>query len=808
MAESERSLKSLWDDALFRIERAQRFEKARNFHEARAEYFEAAVALRDIRQRERKQRPNPLQKSKGELIAEKQLGIYIGKAEEMQRLEASSPPPEMLETDPRKEEADILLGKAVEQDKQGFSFDAIPTYTKCAELYLQIVKTTKDDELKETCRKQVESIVARVESLKGIKAKPKSKSGGSRENVGVAGESLSKEEIAVLRKASYLCGRKFDPWIPSDAYQTRFKYIDKFEDSDGKLPLSEKQRQSFGGWRRISSLSSKPTITALVSAYSLKQTLITDCSFVSSLAVTANYERQFKKKLITSIIYPQNRHQIPVYNPSGKYVVKLHLNGVPRKVVVDDFLPTRRGDGKLLCSFSNNKNEFWVSILEKAFLKVMGGYDFPGSISTEDLYVLTGWIPERIEFKENMSPGEKTKLFHRIVKGMEFGDCLATTGTRNLPEQHCERLGLVPSHAYAILQTKEVKEGSRLYRFLQLKNPWSHTSWKGKFSDHDTQNWTPHLRRVMNFDQMSAMMIDNGIFWIELDDLLQYFGKVGLNWNPGLFKYRISQHYAWPRSQGPKNDQLNMGENPQYLVDIDAREDDCQVWILLTKHMESTKRQDQSKEDFLALQVYTGVRKYDRLIHRRRDGELVEKTVYRDSPHSLVRLDCTKGSVYTYTLVVSQWEKKHDISFTIELFCTIPKCRFKPWKSDLQFTETMSGAWIAGLDGGCGNFQRYNENPQFQFKIDVKTRVRLELLAPKDFSVNMQIFSEPLTSSNWYRPDIKLKDTGDYMAGVCVLDVTTENPFILVPSTFRQGKHGAFRLAVTSSTKLAIGRIK
>ena len=76
----------------------------------------------------------------------------------------------------------------------------------------------------------------------------------------------------------------------------------------------------------------------------------------------------------------------------------------------------------------------------------------------------------------------------------------------------------------------------------------------------------------MNFDQMSAMMIDNGIFWIELDDLLQYFGKVGLNWNPGLFKYRISQHYAWPRSQGPKNDQLNMGENPQYLVDIGNNE--------------------------------------------------------------------------------------------------------------------------------------------------------------------------------------------------------------------------------------------
>ena len=80
-----------------------------------------------------------------------------------------------------------------------------------------------------------------------------------------------------------------------------------------------------------------------------------------------------------------------MYNPDGKYMVKLWFNGCARKVVVADRLPVGRGrrGPSLICSFSTKRRELWVSIIEKAYMKVNRGYDFPGSKSGIALYALT-----------------------------------------------------------------------------------------------------------------------------------------------------------------------------------------------------------------------------------------------------------------------------------------------------------------------------------------------------------------------------------------------------------------------------------
>ena len=99
------------------------------------------------------------------------------------------------------------------------------------------------------------------------------------------------------------------------------------------------------------------------------QNKVGDCSVLSSLAVAAHYEfkHKYQKRLISNKIYPQDYQGNPIYNPAGRYIVKLFINGTWRSVEVDDYLPVDIS-GRFLCAYSS-KGKLWVSLLEKAYMR-------------------------------------------------------------------------------------------------------------------------------------------------------------------------------------------------------------------------------------------------------------------------------------------------------------------------------------------------------------------------------------------------------------------------------------------------------
>lgn len=77
-------------------------------------------------------------------------------------------------------------------------------------------------------------------------------------------------------------------------------------------------------------------------------------------------------------------------NNAGVYAVTLYPIGIPQTVVVDDQLPFG-SDGKLLFGNTGTDGGLWGPILEKAFAKLSGNYEYiSGGWVDESLRLLTG----------------------------------------------------------------------------------------------------------------------------------------------------------------------------------------------------------------------------------------------------------------------------------------------------------------------------------------------------------------------------------------------------------------------------------
>lgn len=270
---------------------------------------------------------------------------------------------------------------------------------------------------------------------------------------------------------------------------------------------------------------------------------------LSSLAVAAHFEfkQHWSKRIISNHIYPQDQAGNPIYNPSGKYIVKLFVNGIWRGVEIDDYLPVDKYE-RFIGAYSS-RGKLWVNLIEKAYLKLHGGYDFWGSNSSRDLYVLTGWLPD----KQNLSKvQDKDAFWSKIFRAYKNNDCMITIATSNIEDE--DRVGLVGHHAYGVLEIVEC-EGHRL---MLVKNPWGHFSWKGKFSYGDAV-WTPSLKKALGYDNFAK---DKGVFWISFDAVLHWFSHLDMNWNPDLLQYRKSFFDHWSAQEMSHDGNLSLKENP------------------------------------------------------------------------------------------------------------------------------------------------------------------------------------------------------------------------------------------------------
>ena len=210
-----------------------------------------------------------------------------------------------------------------------------------------------------------------------------------------------------------------------------------------------------------------------------------------------------------------------IMNPDGYYELILNIDGKPQIVIVDDYLPVNKETKKLIYAQSK-KNELWVSLLEKAWAKVNGGYaNIIGGTPMEALEFLTGFNSLSFD-TENKDNEDLYEYKIEIVKHLQQADkntsIISCTTTS---KEKVDGVGLNNGYTYSMLDFFHVEksDGNKEYLF-KLKNPWSKGEWTGDWSDKSSK-WDDKVKGQVGFSDK-----EDGIFFMNDVDFFKYFTHV------------------------------------------------------------------------------------------------------------------------------------------------------------------------------------------------------------------------------------------------------------------------------------------
>ncbi|KAG8956502.1 cysteine protease [Tulasnella sp. 419] len=582
------------------------------------------------------------------------------------------------------------------------------------------------------------------------------------------------EQFAVIDGSSRINNTKFLLWTEPDEATFQAPLI--FSDA-GQPSLAQTQEAKSAQWKHPQEVlgtggfcMTSPNLLV----EDIIQGVVTDCSLVAGLQVCWDHHQKFGSKLALSSLYPQDDQGMPIISKNGKYCAKIWFNGANRMVMIDSKLPFD-SSGSLVCASDQSGMTLWPSLLEKAYMKLMGGYDFPGSNSSIDLHSVIQWIPEYISFRSGSFRQEKT--WHIIFHGFSIGQCLVTVGTGAELTQAIPHLNFVSFHNYAVTGMEENGASRR----IKIVNPW-----KRQFLGTSSPDYA----------------------WVDWETVCIAFEGLYLNWDPGMFSNTEIFHGSWAKNE----DSLSFSNyplrlRPQWPSSMESvpRE----VWFLLTQHITSTHQPKQ----FITLSASQSSKDVDQ--------KDVNQNAYSDSPSVLTKILVRPGDGPLILIASRDADRAEDVlplngKFTVAVYSPIA-CQLEDPYLEFTYPKKIHGSFTTRNAGGNSTFRTFMNNPQYKLRIlppigKVKPKdafaIKILLEGSRQFPINIKvIWSDGQRVTVLRRGDIAA-DSGAYNYGTASIDSKLQvGKYTLVLSTFEPKQLLPYTLSILCETPIELETI-
>ncbi|VUZ53660.1 unnamed protein product [Hymenolepis diminuta] len=315
-----------------------------------------------------------------------------------------------------------------------------------------------------------------------------------------------------------------------------------------------------------------------------------------------------------------------IKNYSGAFRIRFWIDGAFTFVVVDDVLPIV--NGKIICPHSSNPDEFWPSLLAKAYAKLLGGYDRLENLRLEDaLQDLIGCVLDTIILQDMIEANDlrKIEMFETLEQDINDGAIVLLCSKSNLISEETvddngkastnkdksnsffdelcapRRLGSVdhasglcsnyaymltktcvvpkdPSAMGAILSALKITQNAPKNRLLRLRSvltvhskSTSFGEWKGAFSE-GSQEWEE--LSIKDRSRIGLVVSTEAEFWMPLSAMFTYFAGAIVARLPktGIFgSWNLAEYNGvWraDNSGGSLDFRNSFLQNPQYLFEM------------------------------------------------------------------------------------------------------------------------------------------------------------------------------------------------------------------------------------------------
>ncbi|KAM4693242.1 calpain-8-like isoform 2-T2 [Discoglossus pictus] len=355
-------------------------------------------------------------------------------------------------------------------------------------------------------------------------------------------------------------------------------------------------------WKRPSGICSEPHfIVDGASRFDICQRGVGDCWFLAAIASLTMEQDIFAQ------VVPQNQSFDKQY--AGIFHFRFWQYGDWVDVVVDDRLPTKNGE--LVFVRSDEKNEFWSALLQKAYAKLNGSYEALDSGYTREAFEdFTGGISEVYDLKNlKKSPADLYQFIQKALKAESLLGCsIYNTNPFNKNTTTTTSRQLVTGHAYSVTGAEEVVYRGCKEKLIRIRNPWGKVEWTGPWNDE-----APEWSEID--DKVRADLHNNrndGEFWMAFSDFLSECSELQIcnlspdtitnsgqrYWEVNLF------HGSWTRGStagGCQNHQDMFWTNPQFRIKLEKPDDDgsnpcCTVIVGL---MQKNRRRQKKYGDYL-----------------------------------------------------------------------------------------------------------------------------------------------------------------------------------------------------------------